>query len=450
MRIIICGAGHVGGHAAEVLSAARHSITLIDHNPDRLRAIGDYLDVATLLGNCAEARVLLDAGAARADMVVAATQSDEINLLTASIARGLGTGKTVARIHHGEYYQQGLEGGFSYEKHFGIDRLICPEYATAESIAHVLRNPAAIAIESFARWRIEMQEFHVDAKAPAVGRSLDALSFPSGARLTAVSRNGDVFRPTGATIIQSGDGVVLLGEHKAMERAIKLFGKPKLDRRTVVVMGGTPMAEWFCRALRDRAFSIRLFEPDRARAEQLAERLDWVTVVNADPTTEATFQEEYLAKADVFIALTNDDETNILGGAWAKSKGVARAIAVVQRPVYLHLLSHVGIDLAFSPRVTAARDIGAMLDDRPLLRLTSLARGVLDVFRVQVAADAPVTAAPLKDVAGLTPDWLVAAVQHCNDTFVPDGHTVIQSGDVALVVGPRGREPDLRTIFGLA
>lgn len=448
MKIIICGAGHVGGHAAEVLSAAKHSITLIDRDPERTRLVGDRLDVATLLGNCADARVLAEAGAASADMVIAATQSDEINLLTASIAKGLGAAKTVARIHHGEYYEQGGGGGFSYEKHFNIDRLICPEYATAESIAHVLRNPAAIAIESFARWRIEMQEFHVDAKAPAVGRPLQALDFPRGARLAAIARNGTVMAPTGATVIETGDAVVLLGEHKAMERAIKLFGKPKLDRRDVVVMGGTPMAVWFCRALRDRAFSIRLFEPDRPRAEALAEQLDWVTVVNADPTTRAAFEEEYLSKADVFVALTNDDEANILGGAWAKSMGVKKAVAVVQRPVYLHLLSHVGIDLAFSPRVTAARDIGAMLDDKPLLRLTTLARGVLDVFRVRVGRDAPVSAGPLKSIEGLR-DWLVAAVQHYGETFVPDGEAVIQTGDVALVVGPTGRDADLKALFGL-
>ncbi len=442
MRVVICGAGHVGGHAAEVLAAADHSITVIDRDESRVRLISDRLDVATMARDCTHAETLIEAGCVKADLLVAATESDEVNLLTASIAKGLGARKTVARVHEGTFYEQAT---FRYDEHLGIDSLICPEFATAESIAHVLRNPAAIAIESFARWQIEMQEFRVDEKAPAIGKPLMDLSL-RGARMAAITQGGEVRTPTADTTVGPGDAVVLIGDHGSMEKAVRLFGKPKPERRDVVVMGGSPMAEWFCRALRDRAFRIRLFEVDRERAEALASRLDWVTVINADPTTQAVFQEEYLGRADVFVALTDDDERNILGGAWAKSQGIKQAVAVVQRPVYLHLLEHIGIDLAFSPRVTAAREIGRLLDDSPLVSLSSLARGVLDIYRVVVGRDAPVTGAPLKSLTGLR-DWTIAAVRHEGQAYVPDGDSRIRAEDTVLIVGPHGEGKKLRELF---
>lgn len=442
MRIVICGAGHVGTFAAEVLAAARHSITVIDKDAQRVRAIGERLDVATLEGNCAHAETLLEAGVATADLVLAATEFDEINLVTASISKGLGAAKSVARVHLGAFYD---ERRFGYARHLGIDRLICPEFATSEQIAHILRNPAAIAIESFANWSIELQELAVADKAPAVGKSLTKIALPPATRLVAVARDGDAFAPTGSYVVRAGDEIVLVGETAAMLKAVRLFGEQRLDRRDIVVMGGGPMAEWLCRALRDRAFRIRLFEPDRDRAEKLAAELDWVTVFNADATNQATFKEEYLSRADVFVAITDDDESNILGGAWAKSQGVKQAIAVVQRPIYLHLLEHVGIDLAFSPRTAAIRELNLILNEGPVLALSSIARGGLDVYSVRLPPRSPIVGATLSE-RPFPEQFVVAAIQHESSAFVPDGASRINAGDTLLVVGPRKQGAALQKI----
>ena len=440
MQIVICGAGHVGTFAAEVLAGARHSITVIDKDPARVRAIGERLDVATLEGNGAHAEVLQEAGVADADLVLGATQHDEVNLVTASIAKGLGARKSVARVHLGAFYD---ERRFGYARHLGIDRLICPEYATSEQIAHILRNPAAIAIESFANWSIELQELAVADKAPAINKPLSAIPFPQGSRLVAVTRDGESFAPGGASEVRAGDEIVLVGERDAMPKAIRLFGEPRAVRRDIVIMGGGAMAVWLCRALRDRSFRIRLFEPDRDHAEHLATELEWVTILNADANSFDTFQEEHLGRADVFVAITDDDESNILGGAWAKSQGVKQAIAVVQRPIYLHLLEHVGIDLAFSPRTAAMREINQLLDESAVSELSSLARGVLDVYSARVEAGSPISGLTLAEHP--MPDrFVVAAVQHAGRAFVPNGSSVIHAGDTLLVVGPHKRAQDLR------
>ena len=431
-----------GTFAAEVLAAARHSITVVDKDADRIRAIGERFDVATLVGDCAHAKVLEAAGATSAGLVLAATEFDEVNLVTASIAKGLGAGKSVARVHLDAFYD---ERKFGYAHHLGIDRLICPEYATSEQIAHILRNPAAIAIESFANWAIELQEVVVAEKAPALNKPLSQIQLPHGALLVAVTRNDTAFTPTGDTEIRAGDQIVVVGDQEAMPKTIKLFGEQRTERRDIVVMGGGPMAIWLCRALRDRAFKIRLFEPDRERAEALAADLDWVTVINADATNQSTFKEEYLGKAHVFVAITDDDESNILGGAWAKSQGVDQAIAVVQRPIYLHLLEHVGIDLAFSPRTAAMREINLLLDESPVLTLTSLGGGALDVYSARVEKGAAVAGKTLMD-RPLPEKFVVAAIQHLGRAVVPDGASTIRAGDTLLVVGPHKEASRIRKL----
>ncbi len=369
MNIIICGAGQVGSHTAEVLAQADNNITVIDINAPRLRRVEDTMDVATYLGNCAQADVLLEAGCADSDLVLAATSSDEVNLLAASIGKRVGAKKSIARVHHSAFYEQ---RGLQYMDHLGIDRLICPEYSTAQAIARTLRNPGALAIENFARGAIEMQEFAVSKKAPAVGKKLLDLSLPVGSRLAVITRKGGSFIPDGETEILVDDIVILVGNADVFQEARKLFYDEKTGRRRIVVMGGPSMGVWLCRALRDRDFSIRLFETDRPRAEELADKLSWVTVINADPTDPSVFEDENLSQADVFVALIDDDEQNILGCAWAKSMGVKQAVATVQRPNYFHLLKHVGIDHPFSPRRVAVKEIEHVVDESSMRLIVAL------------------------------------------------------------------------------
>jgi trk system potassium uptake protein TrkA len=192
---------------------------------------------------------------------------------------------------------------------------------------------------------------------------------------------------------------------------------------------------------------VRLFETHRPRAEALAEKLGWVTVINANPIDRSVFEDENLAQADVFLALLDDDEENILGCAWAKSMGVSSVVAVVQRPDYLHLLTHVGVDRPFSPRRVAVKEIESLVDESPLRRTASLAEGIIDVFRVRVGRNADVVGKPLREIK-LTPNWIIAAIQHGGEVRVPQADDTIHAGDTVLVIGRHGRESTLKKIFG--
>jgi trk system potassium uptake protein TrkA len=179
---------------------------------------------------------------------------------------------------------------------------------------------------------------------------------------------------------------------------------------------------------------------------ELAERLDWVTVLNADPTEREVFQEEHLGEADVFIALVDDDEDNIIGCVLAKSQGVDRVIAVVQRSNYLDLLSHIGVDHPFSPRVVAAREIEQMIDDQPVRVLASLFAGGIDAYRVRVAPGADVLGKTLRDLK-ISPDFVIAAIRRDENVWVPGADDALQEGDIVLVIGRHGMEKPLKQML---
>lgn len=439
MKILICGMGEVGTHSTEFLNKGGRSITAVDSDPAKLRTIADTMDVSVLQGNCASAAVLREAGAATADLVLATTDNDEVNIVTASLAKALGAKRTVAHIRHATYFDQ---SDVDYENHFGIDHIVCPQYATAAAIARSLRNPAAIAIEHFARGRIDMHEVSLKDNASSIGKPLSQIQLPQGTRIASVSRAGQAFIPGRDTVLQDGDRLVLIGDTDVFDDMLRRIGVKDHRRRTVVVMGGTPMAAWLCEVLHKREWSIRLFETDTDRAHELAERLDWVTVINADPTDNSVFAEEHIAQADVFIAVHREEEENIVGAVFAKAGGVTECVAVVERARYLDLLYHIGVDRAYSPGMVAAKELGILLDDSPFLRMASLASGV-DVYLWRVTASDIKTERPLIEM-NLFPNGVIAAIRRGGDVWVPGAQDSIKPGDSIMVIGRAGHETELR------
>lgn len=442
MNIIICGAGQVGSHAAEELASKGIDITLIDTDAERLRAVADSMDVATLCGNAATAEVLADADVADADLLLAATSSDEVNLLAATVGKHLGAGKSIARVHRSSFYDQ---RGLDYQAALSIDRLICPEYSTARAIAADLRNPGALAIEHFGRGTIQMQELPVAADATAIGKPLSELVLRPGIRLAAITRNRETFIPDGTSSVRRGDSVILVGNQSEFHDARKLFHDDKLGRRKVVIMGGTSTAVWLCRALHDRNFAIRLFEIDRKRCEELADKLDWVTVIQANPADRSVFEEENLAQSDVFVALRTSDEDNIITSLLAKTMGVTQVLAVVGGTMYLDLVYHLGVDKRYTPSELAVAEIKRALDESPLSLLSTLADGVVDAYQVQVTQQAPAVGKRLRDLQ--LSNCIIAGIRRGEKSWVPSADDDIEPGDTALLIALKGTEKELRKLF---
>ncbi len=443
MNVIIAGVGEVGGHAAEVLSADGHNVTVVDLSADRLRALNDTLDVQTIVGHCTHFDVLAEAGVSRCDLMIAATQVDEINLLCASVAKTGGAKKTIVRVHHTDNFSL---RGTSYARQLGIDELICPEHLTSLAIARTIRNPGSIALEEFARGRLMMQRFPVAAGAAAVATPLSELSLPVGTRLATVERDGKASLAGADTILKEGDYVTLIGESKTFDGARKLFSKERDKRIHIAIMGESSTAVWLCRALKSRIFSVRLFVQHRDRAEALSTKLGHVTVLEADPTESTTSADEHLGKSDAFVAVTEHDERNILACAQAKSLGVKTVVAVVQRAKYLHLFEHVGIDHAFSPRSDAVKAILHLIDTGPIRSVATFADGIAEVYELHATKNTKVLGHELRNVK-LPTGTMIGAIRRGEKIFVPGAEDQITLGDALLAIGPREAANDLRKLF---
>lgn len=447
MNIVISGAGEVGRHAAEVMSLAGHAVTVIDLRSDKLGAIAELHDVRTLVGSGTHAETLREAGCAEADLFVAATNVDELNLLSASIAKKVGAARCIARVHHGVYFE---ERGLDYTAALGIDDLVCPEYSTAAAVAQALRSPAVVAIEQFARGRIDVQQIQVEPRTRAAGHTLADLRLPRSARVVLVTGIGRPGIPDAQTVISPGDRILLIANADEIEDARRAFVTAPPQRSRVVVVGGTAQGVWMCRALRRQTFSVRLLEQSLERAEELAAKLDWVTVIHTDLADPSTYEEERIGAADAFITVTASDETNILLAARAKRMGVASAIVVLQRPTYLRMLPELGVDFAFSPRDVAVDHIVALSQMGPVRQIASLAKDVAVLYGVKVppVSHGPCVGAPLREVP-LPERFILAAIQRGDRVYVPGADDTVEPGDDVIVAGPPAIQKELGWLFGL-
>ncbi|MDP7008584.1 MAG: Trk system potassium transporter TrkA [Phycisphaerales bacterium] len=445
MNIIICGATETGAHAAEFFASRGSNVTVVDTNLAALESLGETLDIATLTGQPAAANILKQAGASDADAIIAATEVDEVNLLCASTASYLGTDRTFATVTHSTFLDRET---LDYSQIFSVDSLVCPAYSTAKAIASRLRNPAAITVEQLAGHTIEVQLFEASRGASGLGRRLADVELPAGARLAAITRGEDTYLPSGVSTVDAGDQVLLVANSDVFHEARRLFRSKDAGRRNVVIMGGSPIAVWLCRALKNRGFTIRLFETERERAEELAEKLPWVTVFQSDPTDPGVFTDEHIEHADAFVALTKD-EHNILSCAWAASLGVDQTYPVVRRSDYGPFIEAMGITKTFNPQDLAVREIEQRFVRTRLTQVAELASGALSIYRIRVGRDASVIGTPLAKL-DLMPDCMIVVLEHDeHNGVVPSASEVLQENDVVFAVVRRGYEQELGKLFAV-
>ncbi|UCD28735.1 MAG: Trk system potassium transporter TrkA [Planctomycetota bacterium] len=443
MNIIIAGAGEVGRHLATVLTADNHEITLIDLKASNLESLREQSDVATLVGSATHADILQEAGADRANLFVAATDSDEINLLAASVAKSLGTTKVIARVHH-SVYQAGR--GINYAKILNIDQLVCPEYLTSLAIASVLRDPAVQAIQYFARGQIVMERIEVSHQSQVIGKTLESLSLPAGVRIGTVTQQDKTVVPTGETILDAGDHITLIGATEIFHKVLPMFRKGELYKRKIVIMGGSAVSVWLSRALDSRFFSIRLYLTDHTRALELSQKLTHVTVIEDDPTDPNTFAEENIADADAFVASTWEDEDNILGALQAKHLGVPRTFAVIIRPTYHELIEELGIDRIFSPRIVACQEILHMTQGKAVQKIAQLDEQGTCVYRINVGRDAEAIGQTLINMK-LPKGCVFVAIQRGDNIHVPGPHDLLEVGDTVVAMAHENLVQKLGRLF---
>lgn len=444
MNIVIFGAGTVGTSIADLLCENGHNVSLVDHNELALRDVEERLDVRTLCGSACDAITLFQAGVLGADLVLAVTQSDEANLVGASLARSMGARRSVARVFNPAYLDTST---FDYRRHFQIDRLLSLEHLTALELARAIRMPSLFAVLNFARGELEAQEFAVQDGSKAIGVPLRELNLPQDVRIGLISRGTECVIAGANDKVQAGDQVTLIGMLDALE-AVKhdFFQHRHPPKQNVIIAGGGEIGFSLARLLEKGRFRTTLMESDRDRCEYLSEHLtSATTVLQADATRQSEMQEARVGKADIFVAATGHDEDNIVCGVEARELGCQRILSVVRRPDYANVLSKVGIDVAVSPREVTARQILGMVQGGVIIAGSRISGGDAEVWEVEIVRGAPVTQAALRDVA--IPGCLIAALVREDFVKVPGAEDQLQAGDTAVVLVHKASLNDTLALF---
>jgi trk system potassium uptake protein TrkA len=437
MRIVIAGAGEVGSHLAKMLSNESNDITVIDSSQERLSALAANTDVITVEGNPSAIKVLMDAGVDKADLFIAVnpSESQDVNIVSAMLAKKLGSKKVTARINNEEY--------LSYENKFlftemGIDLLFYPEKIAAGEIAELLKRTASTNSMDFAHGKLQIAVFKLEEDSPVLGMTMlefSALAAKDGQkfRVVAIARGDDTIIPKVDTKFKYHDLVFIISTRNGMDALMGYLGKQDIEVNSLMILGGSPTAEIVAKQMAKQLDSIKLIEMNKAKCLELSERLpDNVIVVNGDGRNSDFLMEEAIKEYDAFLAVTNSTETNILACVAAKSLGVARTIAEVENIEYIKLAESMGVDAVINKKlITAGRIFKFTLSNK--VRFIKYMSGTkAEILEYIVAPDTAITKKMLKDM-NFPRHAIVGGVIRGNESFIAVGDTQIQAYDRVAV-----------------
>jgi len=388
MKIIILGAGQVGVSVAESLVSEANDITVIDQDGERLANLQERLDLRVVTGNAASPSVLDRAGAADADLLIAVTQSDQTNLCACRVAKTLFNIPTrIARLRAADYedHPQLLD-----DSNFAVDHSICPEQIVTDYIRKLIEYPEALQVLEFADGMVTMIAVRAIDGGMLVGKPLKTipLRLPNiDARIAAIFRHDQPIVPTGDTVIESGDEVFIVAASSHIRRVMTELRRMDQPIRRVIIAGGGNIGLRLAKAI-EKTVAVKLIERDRRRAEHLAAELERSVVLRGDSTDEALLDSESVEETDMFLALTNDEEDNIMSASLAKQMGARRTLALINRKSYVDLVQGGRIDIAISPAQTSIGQLLARVRRGDVAAVHSLRRGAAEALEVVAHGDA--------------------------------------------------------------
>lgn len=444
MNILIIGAGRVGTSVAESLVSERNDITVIDTDPQRLRQLQERLDLRGVTGNAVQPSVLREAGAEDCDLLIACAPMDETNLAVCKIAHDLfNVTTTIARLRSPEFVPGSplLARGTG----FGVDEVICPEQSVTTYVRKLIEYPEALRIVEFADGRVTMAGVRTFAGGPLVGRRLDEIPtlLPGlDMRIVGLFRHDQPLKTDGDTRIEAGDEAVVLARTAAVPDVLAALRARDQPVRRVMIAGGGKVGLRLARALKGR-YEIKLIELDRARGEYLAADLGSdVLVLQGDSTDEDLMADENVGDMDVFIALTSDDEDNILAGLLAKRLGVRRAIVLINRRAYTELVQGTQIDVAISPQHAVIGELLAHVRRGDIEAVHSMQQGAAESMEIIARGDRRSSKVVGRRIEQISlPDGVqIGALVRGSEVLIAHHDTVIETDDHVIVFLPNKRQ----------
>ena len=437
LRIIIVGCGKVGITLTEQLSKEGHDITIIDKNPEKIQDLSNLHDVMGLVGNGASYSVQMEAGIEDSDLIIAVTDSDELNLLCCTIARRVGNCAAIARVRTPDYSK---ELGYLREK-LGLAMIINPEQEAAKEAARILYLPTALEVNSFAHGQAEMITFQIPE-----GNMLDSMpiallgkNIDEKVLICAIERNGQIYIPSGDFCMQAGDIVSFVASHMMATAFLSRIGFQTNQVKDTMIIGGGKAAYYLAKQLLRAGISVKIIERDKERCEELSILLPKAIIINGDGTDEDLLNEEGLPYAESFVPLTGIDEENIMLTLYAKQISHAKVITKINRITFRNVINHLNLGSVIYPKYITSEAIIAYVRAKKasmgsnIETLYHMFDHKVEAIEFQVQETPGVTGIPLKDLS-LKKDLLISFINRNGDIIIPSGLDTIEAGDTVMIV----------------
>lgn len=451
MNIIVVGNGKVGSLLVEQLSQEGHDVVSIDIREDRLTDIQNSLDVLCICGNGVSRDVLLEAGVDDADLLLAVTAGDELNLLCCLVAKKLGTRHTIARVRNPELADELV----LFRKDMGLSMAINPEYSAAQEIFSVLRFPGLMSIEEFGHGKFELAEFKVTKESPITSMPLRRFSskYNSKSLVCAIRRDGETIIPSGEAQIQVNDKISFAAEPGEAERFLHLAGVQSQMPRSVMILGAGRITYYLVRMMLKVGMRPVVIESDEKKSMEFNRAFPNVLTIHADGSDRSMLEEEGIESADAFVSLTGTDEVNVLVSMYASSQNVPKVVTKVSRLSVLELLQHENIGSTVSPRdIVASRVISYVraLEKAEACNVETVYRVVENSVEalefIARTRDDALIGIPLKNLQ-LKPNLLICALIRRGQVIIPRGDDCIQKDDHVIIVTTIKHLNDLKNIL---
>jgi trk system potassium uptake protein TrkA len=448
MRVFIVGAGEVGFNTAHMLSREGHDVVVVEQDEARVAWAADQLDALVMQGNGASPKLLSEVGSRGLDLLIAVTDSDEVNITACLVAKARGVNRTVARIRNADYYE--TKDAFARDV-LGIDFVIHTERAAAEEIMEALRVPGTVNVESFAEDNIEVAEVVLREDSPLVGRAVRDVGFPRGdllprgSLIVGVLRKNETIVPRGDTVLQERDHVFLISERRRMVEAVRAVTTAVRKVEEVMIFGGGRIGLRLALLLETEGISVKVVEKDEERARYVASRLRKGLVLHDEGVSRDFLLQERVDRTGAFVAATGDDRANLLAAMYAKQLGAMQTISIISRSEFAPLSEALGVDIAISPRLITASAILRFVRKGEVVAV-SLLEGGAEMIELRVPASSRVAGRPLAR-AGFPVGAIVGAVMRNGEVLIPTGNDALQEGDDAVVFTVESAVDEVERLF---
>ena len=453
MRVIICGAGQVGYNIASYLAKEDNDVTLVDHKPQLIAHVNDELDVNGIVGHASDPDVLSHAGAAEADMLIAVTYSDEVNMVACQVGHSLfNVPRKIARIRNQAYRDPAWVNLFS-RANMPIDVIISPEMEVARAIEQRLRVPGTTNVVPLANGRIYMVGVICEENCPVVNtplKQLDTLFPDLNVAIMAISRGGATVIPGKHDQVFIGDEVYFVVDREHLDRAMAAFGHEEAKARRILLMGGGNVGLCLANMLREDYNDVRLkmIERNEDRAHELSEALDEVVVINGDGLHREILEEANITNTETLVCITDDDEANILGSLLGREFGCERVLALVNKNIYTPLTFSLGIDAMVSPRDITVSKIMQHVRRGRIKAIHNILDGSAEIIEAEASQSSEIINIPIGQLK-VPQDVVIGAIVRNGEVHIPKSQDIVRPSDHVIILAAHGQAAKVEQLFSV-